>query len=298
MPTPGPGEPRLRRLGPLQPSPSAVPPPSVWAGSGKRVEMKAFSTACPRNRRKLRAVIKSTRAGAVACAVVHLAVAAAYAQVGDSAAARRYGEQRREMVRLIQAYGVQDSLTLAAMDSVPRHEFVPERYRRRAYSDYPLPIGYGQTISQPYIVAYMTEMLEPRPGMKVLEVGTGSGYQAAVLSAIGCEVYTVEIFGALARSARERLARLGFANVTVRHADGHYGWAEAAPFDAIIVTAAAGYIPPALIEQLKPGGRMVIPVGSVYGTQNLILVEKSDAGQVRTRNLLPVRFVPMLKGLR
>jgi protein-L-isoaspartate(D-aspartate) O-methyltransferase len=134
--------------------------------------------------------------------------------------------------------------------------------------------------------------------MRVLEVGTGSGYQAAILAAIGCEVYTVEIFEALAAGAERRLEQLGFGNVTVRHADGHVGWAEAAPFDAILVTAAAGYIPPLLIEQLKPGGRLVIPVGSVYGVQNLILVDKDEAGELRTRNLLPVRFVPLLKGLR
>jgi len=212
--------------------------------------------------------------------------------------ASRFAQQRLDMARLIEAYGVEDSATLAAMRSVPRHEFVPADQQRYAYADHPLPIGYGQTISQPYIVAFMTEILEPRPGMKVLEVGTGSGYQAAVLGATGCRVFTVEIFEALATSARARLARLGFDSVTVRHADGHYGWSEAAPFDAVIVTAAAGFIPPALVEQLKPGGRMVIPVGSVYGVQNLILVEKDSEGGVRTRNLLPVRFVPMLKGLR
>jgi protein-L-isoaspartate(D-aspartate) O-methyltransferase len=209
----------------------------------------------------------------------------------------RYAEQRRDMVRLIQRYGVEDSITLAAMAAVPRHEFVPERYRNSAYGDSPLPIGLGQTISQPYIVAYMTEVLGSRPGMKVLEVGTGSGYQAAVLAEIGCEVYTVEIFEALATRAAEVHERLGYV-VNGRHADGHFGWPEAAPFDAVIVTAAAGYIPPALVEQLKPGGRMVIPVGSVYGVQNLILVTKDSEGEVRTRNLLPVRFVPMLKGLR
>jgi len=209
----------------------------------------------------------------------------------------RYTERRLDMIRLIERYGVEDSVTLAAMAAVPRHEFVPAEYRSRAYGDYPLPIGYGQTISQPYIVAYMTEILGSAPGMKVLEVGTGSGYQAAVLAEIGCEVYTVEIFEALATSAKERHERLGY-EISGRHADGHFGWPEAEPFDAVIVTAAAGYIPPALVEQLKPGGRMVIPVGSVYGVQNLILVEKDDDGAVRTRNLLPVRFVPMLEGLR
>ncbi len=202
------------------------------------------------------------------------------------------------MAAHIAAQGVADSATLRAMRTVPRHEFVPSRYRATAYGDHPLPIGYGQTISQPYIVAYMTEILRPEPGMKVLEVGTGSAYQAAVLAEIGCEVYTVEIFEALAGAARERLERLGYAGVTVRHADGHHGWIEAAPFDVIIVTAAAGYIPPTLIEQLKPSGRMIIPVGSVYGVQNLILVEKGTGDEVRTRNLLPVRFVPMLEGLR
>jgi protein-L-isoaspartate(D-aspartate) O-methyltransferase len=242
--------------------------------------------------------MKSSRAGPLAAAILLLSATAALPQTGDPSIQSRYEKQRRQMVRLIRDYGVKDSLTLEAMGSVPRHEFVPERYRRRAYGDHPLPIGLGQTISQPYIVAYMTEMLRPKPGMKVLEVGTGSGYQAAVLAAIGCEVYTIEIFEVLANSARERLTRLGYTDVSVRYGDGHYGWAEAAPFDAIIVTAAAGYIPPALVDQLKPGGRMVIPVGSVYGTQNLILVEKDAAGDVRTRNLLPVRFVPMLKGLR
>ncbi len=217
---------------------------------------------------------------------------------GVGSAFAQYGSQRAEMVDLIVAYGVQDSATLAAMRSIPRHEFVPAQYRTRAYRDSPLPIGYGQTISQPYIVAFMTEILQTKPGMKVLEVGTGSGYQAAVLARIGCEVYTVEIFEALADRARWRLRTLGFTSVTVRNADGHFGWEEEAPFDAIIVTAAAGYIPPALIEQLKPGGRMVVPVGSVYGVQNLILIEKDEAGEPRTRNLLPVAFVPMLKGLR
>lgn len=222
----------------------------------------------------------------------------------DAAAQRRdgppdqYEKARREMVALIEAQGVEDSATLAAMREIPRHEFVPSEHRDRAYGDHPLPIGHGQTISQPYIVAYMTEMLGPRPGMKVLEVGTGSGYQAAVLAEIGCDVYTIEIFEALANSARRRLQRLGYGGVEVRHGDGHYGWSEAAPFEAVIVTAAAGYIPPALVEQLEPGGRMVIPVGSVYGVQNLIFVQKDQEGEIQTRNLLPVRFVPMLKGLR
>ena len=216
----------------------------------------------------------------------------------NAAAEARYRASRLELVRSIQGQGVSDSSTLAALRTVPRHEFVLPPDRGRAYGDHPLPIGHGQTISQPYIVGYMTEMLRPRRGMKVLEVGTGSGYQAAVLAAAGCRVFTVEIFEALATSARERLERLGYRNVTVRHGDGHLGWSEEAPFDAIIVTAAAGHVPPALIRQLKPGARMVIPVGSVYGVQNLILVEKEPGGVVRSRHLLPVRFVPMLGGLR
>lgn len=207
-------------------------------------------------------------------------------------------EERAAMVDLIRRNGVDSRVALDAMRSVPRHEFVPPEYSNRAYGDHPLPIGLGQTISQPYIVAYMTEMVEAQPGMKVLEVGTGSGYQAAVLAAAGCEVYTIEIFAELAQSAGERLERLGYDRITTRHGDGHFGWEEHAPFDAIIVTAAAGFIPPALIDQLKPGGRMIIPVGNAYAVQNLILVTKGVDGDVRTRALLPVRFVPMLSGLR
>ena len=209
-----------------------------------------------------------------------------------------YARRRSAMVRLIERRDVRDPATLAAMREVPRHEFVPPEYLNEAYGDHPLPIGHGQTISQPYIVAYMTEILRPRRGMKVLEVGTGSGYQAAVLAAAGCEVYTVEIFEALATAARGRLSRLGYRGVTVRHGDGHFGWPEEAPFDAVIVTAAAGYIPPALVEQLRPGGRMIIPVGTVYGVQHLILVEKRSGGEATTRSLIPVRFVPMLQGPR
>ena len=235
---------------------------------------------------------------APAVALVALLPYAAGASAQERAAtAERFVRERLAMVRLIERAGVRDSATLAAMRSVPRHEFVPAGSSDRAYGDHPLPIEHGQTISQPYIVAYMTELLRPRPGMKVLEVGTGSGYQAAVLAATGCVVYTVEIFEELAASARRRLERMGYA-ATVRHGDGHDGWAEAAPFDAVIVTAAAGYIPPPLVAQLRPGGRMVIPVGSVYGVQNLILVEKDAVGEVRTRSLLPVRFVPMLRGIR
>ena len=207
--------------------------------------------------------------------------------------------ERQEMVReQIEGRGIQDRTTVHAMRTVPRHDFVPPELRGRAYGDHPLPIGFGQTISQPYIVAYMTEMLRPRPGLKVLEVGTGSGYQAAVLAAAGASVFTVEIFAALATSAADRLRRLGYTSVRVRHADGHFGWPEEAPFDAVIVTAAPTYIPPALIDQLRPGGRLLIPVGSVFGVQNLVLVEKDERGDTRTRVLLPVRFVPLLSELR
>ena len=211
----------------------------------------------------------------------------------------RFRARRLAMVeRHIAREGIDDTATLRAMRAVPRHAFVPAELRDEAYENHPLPIGLGQTISQPYIVGYMTQLVRPKPGMRILEVGTGSGYQAAVLAATGADVYSIEIFRTLADSARTRLNRLGYKNVTVRHGDGHDGWPDAAPFDAILVTAAAGHIPPALTRQLEPGGRMVIPVGSVYGAQYLILVEKSDKGVVRTRTLLPVAFVPLLSGVR
>jgi len=206
-----------------------------------------------------------------------------------------YRAAREAMVDVISEYGVRDSATLDAMRSVPRHEFVPEGNRRRAYEDYPLPIEEGQTISQPYIVAFMTEVLHVRPGMKVLEVGTGSGYQAAVLAEIGAHVFTIEIFEALANSARSRLRRLGYHNVSVRHGDGYLGWEEEAPFDAVIVTAAPDHIPRALTEQLRNGGRLVIPVGSQSGVQTLTLVEKGPDGSLSSRRLLAVRFVPLLR---
>jgi len=190
--------------------------------------------------------------------------------------------------------GIVDARVLQAMRDVPRHLFVPEEHRARAYEPYPLPIGEGQTISQPYVVGFMTEILRLGPGHKVLEVGTGSGYQAAVAARIAREVYTVEIFESLAESARERLARLGTRNVHVRQGDGYHGWKEEAPFDAIIVTCAGGHLPPPLIEQLKPGGRMVMPVGGPFMTQNLVLVEKDLQGRVSQRNVLPVMFVRLL----
>jgi protein-L-isoaspartate(D-aspartate) O-methyltransferase len=209
-----------------------------------------------------------------------------------------YRARRLELVRSIVRQGVRDSATLAALRAVPRHEFVAPAYRSQAYEDHPLPIDCDQTISQPSLVAYMTELLRPRRGMKVLEVGTGSGYQAAILAHIGCRVFTIEIFQALAASARARLQRLGLREVFVRHGDGYQGWPEEAPFDAIIVTAGAGHVPRPLIEQLKPGGRMVIPVASAAGDEELTLVEKDRKGALRTQVLIPVRFVPLLRGVR
>jgi protein-L-isoaspartate(D-aspartate) O-methyltransferase len=211
----------------------------------------------------------------------------------------QWREARRRLVdeRLVPA-GIRDSATLAAMRTVPRHEFVPPDQRARAYEDIPLPIGYDQTISQPTVVALMTELIVPRAGSRVLEVGTGSGYQAAVLAEAGCHVWTVEIFQALADQARDRLARLGYSNVTVRHGDGYAGWSEAAPFDGIVVTAAAESIPPALVDQLAPGGRLVMPVGNQFPHQELVLVEKDYAGRLSSRQLVPVRFVPFLRGVR
>jgi protein-L-isoaspartate(D-aspartate) O-methyltransferase len=207
-----------------------------------------------------------------------------------------FATARRAMVDLIESAGVRDSATLAAMGAVPRHEFVPADVRDLAYGDHPLPIGYDQTISQPFIVAFMTEQLRPRAGMKVLEVGTGSGYQAAVLAAIGCEVYTIEIVEPLATGAGAVLARLGYRNVHVRHGDGYRGWPDQAPFDAVIVTAAGPEIPPALLDQLGPRGRLIMPVGPWDDIQVLVLVEKDASGRTHRRDLLPVRFVPLIEG--
>ncbi len=208
-------------------------------------------------------------------------------------------EERTRMVRRqIEDRGVRDEDVLEAMHNAPRHLFVPEGRRANAYADHPLPIGYGQTISQPYIVAYMTEKLELEEGDRVLEVGTGSGYQAAVLAEITPHVYTIEIIGELARQARRQLHRLGYETVRVKHADGYFGWEEHGPFDGIIVTAAAGHPPPPLVNQLKPGGRMIIPVGGPYTTQQLVLLTKDAQGEASTRSLMPVRFVPFTRDVR
>jgi len=198
---------------------------------------------------------------------------------------------RRRMVDTqIRARGVADAKVLAAMARVPRHEFVPEGVRTQAYDDYPLPIGERQTISQPYIVALMTSLLELKGGERVLEIGTGSGYQAAVLSEIAGEVYTMEILEPLSQRARQRLTALGYGNIHFRVGDGWKGWPEAAPFDGIVVTAAPEKIPQALLEQLKVGGRMVVPVGSFF--QDLMVLTKTPNGYEK-RNVIPVRFVPM-----
>ncbi len=237
--------------------------------------------------------------------ITAIAIMSVLAAIAISAAAEEpdYAIERAAMVRTIVSYSAEVNLAtgrdritpgvLEAMGIVPRHEFVPEGVRRQAYADRPLPIGYGQTISQPFIVALMTDLLQVEPNDVVLEIGTGSGYQAAVLARLAREVHTIEIVPALADAAAQRLQRLGYVNVATRLGDGYYGWQEAAPFDGIIVTAAASQIPPPLIQQLKPGGRMVIPVGAPFALQYLVLVEVDGERKVRTRQLLPVQFVPL-----
>jgi protein-L-isoaspartate(D-aspartate) O-methyltransferase len=182
---------------------------------------------------------------------------------------------------------------MGAMAKVPRHEFVPALERRNAYANRPLPIGMGQTISQPFIVALMTDLMEVKPGDRVLEIGTGSGYQAALLAELAGTVYTIEIVEPLAREAAERLKRLGYRNVVTRTGDGYQGWPEHAPFDAIMVTAAPREVPQPLIDQLKPGGRLVVPVGGQAAGQSLLLIEKRPDGGISRRTILAVRFVPL-----
>jgi len=206
-----------------------------------------------------------------------------------------YSNQRLKMVRYqIENRGLNDHATLAAMRKVKRHLFVPKGSVDDAYDDKPLSIGYGQTISQPFIVAYMTEVLSLKPNFKVLEIGTGSGYQAAVLAEIIDSVFTIEIIEELGISAKNRLSRLGYDNVKLKVADGYYGWKEHALFDAIVVTAASEFIPPPLIQQLKDGGKMIIPVGTPFMVQNLILVQK-EGEEITTTSLMPVRFVPFTR---
>jgi protein-L-isoaspartate(D-aspartate) O-methyltransferase len=210
---------------------------------------------------------------------------------------------RQEMVRDIERLTAEtaaatgrralDPKVMAAMAKVPRHLFVPPGQQPYGYDNRPLPIGFGQTVSQPYIVAVMTDLMRVKPGDITLEIGTGSGYQAAILSELVKEVYTIEIIEPLGKQAEQQLVRLDYGNVEVKIADGYYGWPEHGPFDAIIVTAAASYIPPPLVRQLKPGGRMVIPVGASFLTQYLMLVEKQPDGSVVSQQILPVSFVPL-----
>jgi len=201
------------------------------------------------------------------------------------------------MVRLIRNYhGLKDVKVLKAMENVPRHWFVPGGKASLAYANRPLPIGYDQTISQPFIVAYMTSQLKLDKSMKVLEIGTGSGYQAAVLTELTPYVYTIEILEPLAHATAKRLKELGYTTIRTKIGDGYKGWPEHQPFDAIIVTAAPGYIPPALLQQLAPSGRMIIPVGRTSTTQSLMLITKDSKGKITKKNLMPVRFVPMVPG--
>ena len=208
-------------------------------------------------------------------------------------AAGNYEKERKALIELLEEDGEFDSRVMRVMARVPRHLFVPKRYRSKAYENVPLPIGHGQTISQPYVVALMTDLLELKQDDKVLEVGTGSGYQAAILAELTDEIYTIEIIEKLAESGAAVLKQQNYGNVQTRVGDGYYGWREEAPFDAIVVTAAADHIPPPLVRQLKPGGRMVIPVGSRFMVQQLVLLEKDSGGRVSLQQILPVRFVPL-----
>jgi len=220
-----------------------------------------------------------------------LLIAQSPAQGQDS-----YKKDREEMVRTqIERRGIRDPMTLSALRKVKRHLFVPDYLKDRAYEDRPLPIGYGQTISQPYIVAFMTDIIQPNSEFKVLEIGSGSGYQAAVLAEIVAEVYTIEIVPELGEKVFKRFKKLGYENVKSMIRDGYHGWPEKGPFDAIIVTAAAEFIPPPLIKQLKDGGKMIIPVGSPFMVQKLMLIEKKG-DKTTTKNMMLVRFVPFTRG--
>ena len=192
--------------------------------------------------------------------------------------------------------GVKNKRVLKAMRKVKRDQFVPTTYQGQAYDDNPLPIGYGQTISQPFIVASMSELLDPQPQDNILEIGTGSGYQAAILGEIVKEVFTIEIVEALGKNAQDTLKKLGYKNVHVKIGNGYMGWPEHAPYDGIVVTAAPDHIPPTLVQQLKPGGKMIIPVGPEGGIQDLMVITKNKDGEIQSKNLYPVRFVPFAGG--
>jgi protein-L-isoaspartate(D-aspartate) O-methyltransferase len=226
-----------------------------------------------------------------------LPLSALFLVFGLARAQDPYAAERAIMVRTqIEDRGVRDPEVLRVLRAVPRHLFVPEAARSLAYADRPVPIGYGQTISQPYIVGFMTELLAPARSHKVLEIGTGSGYQAAVLSALARQVFSIEIVPELARSATATLKKLGYENVTVRLGDGYKGWPDAAPFDRIILTAAPPEIPKTLLDQLAPGGKLVAPVGSSVFSQELVVVDKTPDGKLKKRSALPVMFVPMVRG--
>jgi protein-L-isoaspartate(D-aspartate) O-methyltransferase len=237
-----------------------------------------------------------TRAAAVVLAAGALALAAGARAAEAPAPDERAGERERMVAEQIEARGLADARVLAAMRKVPRHAFVPPERAADAYADRAVSIGYDSTISQPYVVAVMTEQAAPRPGARVLEVGTGSGYQAALLAELGCEVYTIEIVEPLARRAEATLRRNGYPGVHVRAGDGYRGWPEAAPFDAIVVTAGAPRVPQPLLDQLAPGGRLVIPV-DVEGGQELQVHERTEKG-IETRRVFAVRFVPMTGEVR
>jgi protein-L-isoaspartate(D-aspartate) O-methyltransferase len=233
----------------------------------------------------------------------HISLLAVFMLLQSQIAADETITRRQAMLKEIQQSVLETRLYLdkeafeprimEVLGKVPRHEFVPADQQDYAYKNRPLPIGHGQTISQPYIVALMTDLIETKPNFKVLEIGTGSAYQAAILAELVDQVYSIEVIEPLAIAAKERLQRLGYDNVHTRTGDGYYGWEEEAPFDAIVVTAAASHVPPPLVKQLKPGGRMVIPVGTRFMTQQLLLIEKSVDGKVSTRQMLPVIFVPL-----
>jgi len=244
---------------------------------------------CPPGRRFL--------AGLVILLLGYAGVGAPWVRAQDWAALREamVAEIRADVIAT-RSYIGKGSLqpeVLAAMGRVPRHAFVPDAVQPAAYENRPLPIGFGQTISQPYIVALMTDLLAPEPTDTILEVGTGSGYQAAILAELVGQVFTIEIIPELARQAEQRFARLGIANIRVRQGDGYFGWPDTGPFDGIIVTAAADHVPPPLVRQLKKGGRMVIPVGHRFSVQQLLLITKDREGNLKTQQILPVRFVPL-----
>jgi protein-L-isoaspartate(D-aspartate) O-methyltransferase len=244
---------------------------------------------------------RSARLSSLVLALVFVGAVAGAVRADED----RWVQPRAAMVSTIQAHAASlpdkvnghgiSPAVLDVMGKVPRHRFVPEQAQRQAYADMPLPIGHGQTISQPFIVALMSHLVGARAESTMLEIGTGSGYQAAVLSPLAKTVCTIEIIPGLGETAARRLRDLGYHNVQTRIGDGYLGWPECGPFDGILVTAVAGHVPPPLVQQLKPGGRMVIPVGTVFGPQFLTLVEKTTGGQIRSRQILAVRFVPLTR---